>query len=195
MLLFTLRGTPTIYQGEEIGMADVPIAPSNIHDPREKNAPGLGLGRDPARTPMQWDASTGAGFTHGQPWLPLAADCRTVNVADEREKPGSMLALYKALLDLRRAEPALSAGTCVPVSARDDVLVYERRHDATRIVVALNMAGATRKLDQVHDGKRVLLSTYRQRTLGSFVDDLTLQPAEGVILNCATGRPERSATG
>jgi len=188
MLLLTLRGTPTVYQGEEIGMADVPIPPSKVQDPREKNTPGLGLGRDPARTPMHWDASANAGFTSGWPWLPLAADCKTVNVASEREDPGSMLRLYTALIALRRAEPALSAGAYVPVSAREDVLVYERRHDGSRIVVALNMAEAPRKLDQVDEGKHMLLSTHRVRTPGSFRDDPTLQPAEGVIL---TARPAR----
>ena len=71
MLLLTLRGTPTIYQGEEIGMEDVPIPTQAVRDPWEKNVPGLGLGRDPERTPMQWDESENAGFTSGDPWLPL----------------------------------------------------------------------------------------------------------------------------
>ena len=73
MLLLTLRGTPTIYQGEEIGMTDVPIPPERVQDPWEKRVPGLGLGRDPARIPMLWDTSPNAGFTTGTPWLPLAA--------------------------------------------------------------------------------------------------------------------------
>ena len=73
MLLLTLRGTPTIYQGEEIGMEDVPIPTQAVHDPWEKNVPGLGLGRDPERTPMQWDDSEKAGFTSGEPWLPLSS--------------------------------------------------------------------------------------------------------------------------
>src|SRR5919205_1184553 len=74
MLLLTLRGTPTLYQGEEIGMTDVPIPPERVQDPWERNVPGLGLGRDPARTPMPWDGRFGAGFTTGEPWLPLGAD-------------------------------------------------------------------------------------------------------------------------
>jgi alpha-glucosidase len=64
MLLLTLRGTPTLYYGDEIGMRDVPIAPDRIQDPFEKNVPGRGLGRDPERTPMQWNASPNAGFHH-----------------------------------------------------------------------------------------------------------------------------------
>src|SRR6202011_5626700 len=68
MLLLTLRGTPTIYQGEEIGMADVPIPRERLRDCWELNVPGLGLGRDPERTPMQWDASPHAGFSPSEPW-------------------------------------------------------------------------------------------------------------------------------
>src|SRR3954471_5980167 len=81
MLLLTLRGTPTIYQGEEIGMKDVPIPTDQIQDPWERNVPGLGLGRDPERTPMQWDASPNAGFSSARPWLPLSPDYIEVNVA------------------------------------------------------------------------------------------------------------------
>ena len=77
MLLLTLRGTPTLYYGDEIGMQDVPIPPERVQDPFEKNVPGIGLGRDPERTPMQWNAAPNAGFTDGTPWLPLADDYAT----------------------------------------------------------------------------------------------------------------------
>ena len=76
MLLLTLRGTPTIYQGEEIGMQDVAIPPDQVHDPFELNVPGFGLGRDPVRTPMPWTSGRHGGFTEGHPWLPLDADAR-----------------------------------------------------------------------------------------------------------------------
>src|SRR4029077_20064530 len=102
MLLMTLRGTPTIYQGEEIGMADVPIPTQCGRDPWEKNIPGLGLGRDPERTPMQWDAGENAGFTNSDPWLPLANDYRDHNVTAQRARTRSMLSLYRALIALRR---------------------------------------------------------------------------------------------
>src|ERR1700749_4853968 len=81
MMLLTLRGTPTLYYGDEIGMHDGDIPPALVRDPAEKNQPGLGLGRDPERTPMQWDASPQAGFTKGIPWLPIAADANEINVA------------------------------------------------------------------------------------------------------------------
>jgi alpha-glucosidase len=74
LMLFTLRGTPTLYYGDEIGMHDVVIPADRIQDPLEKNVPGAGLGRDPCRTPMQWDASRYAGFSEHAPWLPIAAD-------------------------------------------------------------------------------------------------------------------------
>src|SRR6185503_14487766 len=101
MMLLTLRGTPTLYYGDEIGMRDVPIPAERVRDPFEKNVPGLGLGRDPERTPMQWDGSGGAGFTTGEPWLPLADDVAAVNVEMQRDDTRSLLALYRRLLALR----------------------------------------------------------------------------------------------
>jgi glycosidase len=86
VLLLTLRGTPILYYGDEIGMTNVPIPRDRVHDPWEHTMPGFGVGRDPARTPMQWDASPQAGFTTGTPWLPISADVESTNVAT-RAKP------------------------------------------------------------------------------------------------------------
>jgi alpha-glucosidase len=69
MLLLTLRGTPTIYYGDEIGMSQVAIPPERVQDPFEKNVPGIGVGRDGCRTPMQWTAGRDAGFSTSEPWL------------------------------------------------------------------------------------------------------------------------------
>jgi alpha-glucosidase len=87
MLLLTLRGTPTIYYGDEIGMADVPIAVKDLRDPWALNEPGLGVGRDPQRTPMQWSAGPQAGFSTARPWLPLAKDFQSMNVETLRGPP------------------------------------------------------------------------------------------------------------
>ncbi|MBV9548035.1 MAG: alpha-amylase, partial [Chloroflexi bacterium] len=103
LLLLTLRGTPTLYQGDELGMQDVPIPSQAVQDPVEHNLPGLGLGRDPERTPMQWDASAFAGFSSARPWLPVSSDYADVNVEVERGDARSMLNLYRRLLELRRA--------------------------------------------------------------------------------------------
>ena len=180
MLLLTLRGTPTIYQGEEIGMTDVPIPTEKVQDPWERNVPGLGLGRDPERTPMQWAPSPNAGFTTGEPWLPLASDYAARNVAAQAADPRSMLSLYRALLALRRAEPALSVGRYIPVSADAAVLAYERRHEDARLLVALNLSAGEQPLDRAYEGT-LLLSTSLDRPAGQDVPP-TLRSNEGVVI-------------
>lgn len=181
MLLLTLRGTPTIYQGEEIGMTDVPIPPERVQDPWERNVPGLGLGRDPERTPMQWDATAHAGFSVAEPWLPVAADHAAVNVAAQAADPRSVLSLYRALIRLRRAEPALSIGSYRPVSADETILAYERRHGGRCLLVALNMGGAAGRL-RLRSG-RILLSTFLDRSGEQAHDALELRPNEGCIVD------------
>src|SRR5262249_40771179 len=158
----TARGTPTIYQGDELGMADVPIPQNRVQDPWEKNVPGLGLGRDPERTPMQWDAGENAGFTGGEPWLPLSDDYVDVNVKSEGRDSGSMLSLYRALLRLRRTEPALSVGVHVAVEANGDALSFRRQYEDQRVLVALNLGAGEASVAMTEPG-RVLLSTHLDR--------------------------------
>ena len=140
MLLLTLRGTPTHYYGDEIGMQQVPIAPEQVRDPFEKNVPGLGVGRDGRRTPMQWDATTSAGFSSTTPWLPVANDFGRDNVANLDADTTSILNLYRALINLRRGSRALQDGTYDPIAAENDLLIYARRGDDTTTVVILNLA-------------------------------------------------------
>lgn len=139
MLLLTLRGTPTLYQGDELGIGEVPIPPDRVRDPQDLRQPGLELGRDRSRTPMPWDASPFAGFSTVEPWLPLNPDWPTRNVAAQQGDPRSMLSLYRRLLALRRAHPALSIGDFALVDAPDGVLAYERSHGDTRLLVLLNL--------------------------------------------------------
>ena len=180
MLLLTLRGTPTIYQGEEIGMTDVPIPSEKIQDPWEKNTPGLGLGRDPVRTPMQWNRAAHAGFTTAEPWLPVADNFRTTNVAVQEEDPASLLALYRALITLRREYPALQIGGYLGRTATEQVLAYERRHEEQRIFIVLNLTGQASTY-QVDGPSRLLLSTHREcASLPQM--ELRLLANEGVIL-------------
>jgi alpha-glucosidase len=193
MLLLTLRGTPTLYYGDELGMEDVAIPPDRVQDPLEHRQPGIGLGRDPVRTPMAWDGAPNAGFTSGEPWLPLHDDWRERNVAAQADDPGSMLNLVKALLALRRAHPALALGEIANVAARGDVLVYERRHGDERLLILLNMSAETQSIarDDAADAEP-LFSTLRvsasprepyshaeaRRRGGAF----ELGPNEGLIL-------------
>jgi len=126
MLLLTLRGTPTMYYGEELGMTNGRIAPDQVQDPAEKNQPGIGMGRDPERTPMLWDGSDLAGFTTGGPWLPLNPDRAQTNVVAETADPRSMLTLYRRLLALRAQHDALHAGSVSQVRSEKGVLSYVR---------------------------------------------------------------------
>jgi alpha-glucosidase len=145
MLLLTLRGTPTLYYGDELGLSNVDIPNDQVQDPRELREPGLGLGRDPVRTPMPWDATRNAGFTDGSPWLPLNADWPVRNVAQMENEPQSTLVLYRRLLTARRAHQALSKGEFALLQGCDDVLAYERRIGADRVIVALNLGGTPRR--------------------------------------------------
>ena len=179
MLLLTLRGTPTLYYGDEIGMQDVVVPPAEVQDPFEKNEPGKGLGRDPQRTPMQWSGTEpNAGFTQGRPWLRLADDWRERNVERQDADSASMLTLYRKLIALRRSEPVLNRGDYAPVTLQGiptDVLAYERIFDGRRLVVMLNFSTAvqTVPLALLHAGLTVLLSTEPARdraTIGASID-------------------------
>ncbi len=186
MLLLTLRGTPTIYYGDEIGMHDVEIPPERVQDPFEKNVPGKGLGRDPARTPMQWDASPNAGFCQEgtEPWLPVAYDYRAHNVAAEREDPTSMLFLHRRLLALRRAEPALAVGSYEPVEASRDLLVYLRKRDGRRFLIVLNLGHepTTFGSEGPKIPGRLVLSTHLDRDGEKLEDKIALRGDEGVVV-------------
>jgi len=184
MLLLTLRGTPTLYYGDELGMHDVAILPDQVQDPFEKNVPGLGLGRDPVRTPMQWTAGSGAGFTTGAPWLPLADDFNTVNVAALREQPASLLTLYRRLIELRRAEAALAVGAFAALTGNEDVMAYIRKSGERRFLIALNLSSRPRRFDlSALEAQAVIrLSTHLDREQEQPADDLQLRGDEGVIV-------------
>jgi alpha-glucosidase len=184
MLLLTLRGTPTIYYGEEIGMMEVAVPPERVQDPFEKNVPGIGVGRDGCRTPMQWSPAPNAGFSAAEPWLPVAADFRSRNVENQRTDPTSVLNLYRGLLALRRTRPALVAGTYQPVAARGDLLLYRREHAGDRILAALNMGGdPTNVRPQTMSLRgRILLSSHADRNGERIDGELDLRGNEGVII-------------
>jgi alpha-glucosidase len=183
MLLLTLRGTPTLYYGDELGLSDVAIPSAQVQDPRGLREPGLALGRDPVRTPMPWDGSENAGFTTAKPWLPLNADWPTRNVARMAQEPHSILALYRRLLAARRAHLALAIGDFALLDAEGDVLAYERRHGAERLIVALNLGGHSHRLelpDWASDC-RALLSTVADAALAGD-GAVLLRADEGLIL-------------
>jgi alpha-glucosidase len=169
-LLLTLRGTPFLYYGEEIGMTDVAEAARVGRDVQ---------GRDAARTPMQWDSSANAGFTQGTPWLPVPDDHRTRNVAAQRADPSSLLSLYRELIALRRRSPALREGRFVPLRSPGDVFAYARVTANERVVVALNFSSRPRRLRMRQDAD-VVLATSLARDHAR-VRDIDLAANEGVV--------------
>ena len=184
MLLLTLRGTPTLYYGDELGMTDGIIPQDEIQDPAEKNQPGIGMGRDPERTPMQWDNSASAGFTTGSPWLPIAHDFRLHTVETEDRDHASMLSLYRGLLALRREHTALLLGEIYDVTPAGDsefpVLAYRRSDGAERIQVLLNLGEEPQTASCL--AGRILLSTNASRAPVRVSGGVTLDPREGVIV-------------
>ena len=184
MLLLTLRGTPTMYYGDEIGLARVEIPPERVQDPWEKNEPGLGFNRDPERTPMQWDASPHAGFSTAEPWLPLAPDYATNNVEALSRDPRSILTLYRQLVALRRSTPALAIGAYRPIETEGAVFGFVRAYGNDQTCVLLNLSGeqSAAKLVSACDGMRVKLSTYLDRTGEQVGSNVALRPHEGLVL-------------
>lgn len=188
MLLLTLRGTPTIYYGDEVGLTDVDIPRAHVQDPRELREPGLGLGRDPVRTPMPWDSTRNAGFTSGAPWLPLNPDCALRNVACLERASDSMFSLYRELLSFRRGHLALSMGDFALMEDLDgvpNVLAYERSHGEKRLLIALNISGVRQEFSAPvwARGGRVSLSTSLEFQNDSVGERLVLRPDEGIIVS------------
>ncbi|MGA9718100.1 MAG: alpha-amylase family glycosyl hydrolase [Acidobacteriaceae bacterium] len=180
MLLLSLPGTITLYYGEEIGMTNVPIPPDLVQDPAEKNEPGIGLGRDPERTPMPWDNSPLAGFTTGQPWLPLGEDHASLNVTVLDQDPNSILHLYAVLIALRKSHPVLVTGELRSIAAANNVLSYERRGGGERLLVLLNLGDAPIAVPSVVGEILAVTSPYCASAQPNGV--MQLGPAAGLIV-------------
>ncbi len=180
MLLMTLRGTPTIYYGDEIAMTEAEIAPADQQDPWGRVLPGAG--RDGCRTPMQWDGSTHGGFSSdatAKTWLPLSPDYTERNVASQLRDPQSSLNLHRALLAYRNTSQALQVGGYERIDAADGCFAFVRSDGEHRVMVALNFTGDNLPVPAMASGK-VALSTYRDLE-GETVPE-ELQPNEGLIV-------------
>jgi alpha-glucosidase len=142
----TLRGTPVMYYGEEIGMENNdPKRKEDVKDPIGRTGWPQEKGRDGERTPMQWTAGTNAGFSKSAPWLPVPASYATHNVATETKDPNSILNLYRKVLALRHTIQALLEGTYTALNESDaNVMSYLRSYKGTGVLVALNMSNAPR---------------------------------------------------
>ena len=182
-LLLTLRGTPFLYYGEEIGMPDSPIKRGDVMDTVGKMYWPIVKGRDAERSPMQWNAGPQAGFSSVKPWLPLNADYSEINVAAQEKDPLSVLNFYRRLIALRREKPALQRGGYEQVPSDKNILAYRRTYHNEEILVILNFAGE-RKVQAIDSSKRwkVLLGTQRSSESAIDKDGLAVYPYEALIL-------------
>jgi alpha-glucosidase len=180
MLLMTLGGTPTLYYGEEVGMRGVHIPASQARDPQGRR---IGRNRDPERTPMQWDGGTNAGFTDGEPWLPIGRDVHTANVAAQADNPRSLLALYRRLITFRGDQPVLLAGGFELLSSENSLLAYRRYTNESSLLVVLNFTPKPQVYFAGDDFRgRLLLSTTLDEGDRRYDQQIELGGDEGVIV-------------
>jgi alpha-glucosidase len=177
LMLYALRGTPFVFQGDELGLPDAEIPPERVVDID---------GRDPARAPIPWRppsvAGPGAGFSTGEPWLPLVADAERLCVERQVGDPDSTLSLVRRLAALRAATPALQTGVQRSLEAGADVLAWIRESDGDRFLTAINFAPFPVTLD-LAGRARLVLSTDPDRPSDDVEPGhLTLRGNEGVLL-------------
>lgn len=181
MMLLTLRGTPTIYMGEELGMIDGVIPPERIQDPQGINL-GADRTRDVCRTPFQWSSDSFAGFSIVEPWLPVAEGHLTRNVEVQSRDPYSVLSLYRQIIRLRRNSPALSIGSYQDVLKDSETcFAYLREAEDEQYLIALNFTNCEQRLILEGQGK-ILLSTHLDRGETVDLSTVTLRPDEGLII-------------
>ncbi|MCH8837862.1 MAG: alpha-glucosidase C-terminal domain-containing protein [Candidatus Marinimicrobia bacterium] len=187
MLLLTLWGIPTMYYGDELAMENVDISAGRRQDTWGQDRPDLNLGRDPERTPMQWEAVANAGFSPPgvEPWLPIASNYQDVNVATQQREPASTLNFYQALLKLRRAMPALHRGDFAFVDELPaGTMAYIRTAEGQRVLVVINFAGREQTLDlsSLNGSGQLLLSSQFSRPAGLTLSELSLNPHESLLV-------------
>jgi alpha-glucosidase len=180
LMLLTLRGTPVLYQGDEIGLTDGELTHEEILDPVGLRFWPAYQGRDPERTPMAWTTEPNGGFTApgSTPWLRLG-DPAVANVADQRQDQDSVLGFVRRVVALRRRSPDLHSGTYVSVASADATWVWRR---GTSTVVALNLSDDAGEIALPPSEHRVAAGTDRSREGTTISGTVALAPWEGVVL-------------
>jgi alpha-glucosidase len=185
LMLLTLRGTPFIYYGEEIGMKEAKLPKSALLDPIGKKWYPFHRGRDSCRTPMQWQEGESGGFSEGEPWLPFGPEIESRNVESETKDPQSLLNLYKKLIRLRRQLPALVEGIYQSITdgVPDDCYCYRRQSEKQELVVCLNFSDQHRRIVLPAVEKIDLKVSTIPKGNGLDKDNIkVLEPYEGCLL-------------
>jgi alpha-glucosidase len=190
MLLLTLRGTPTLYMGDELGMVDGDIPLSKMQDPQGLNL-GSDKSRDPCRTPLQWNAEQHAGFSSAEPWLPVAKGYEKHNVISQLDEPHSILNLYRRLLRLRKEQSVLQTGLYRAVETNEpSCFAYLRMSEQAHYLILLNFSNQelSPKLDLNYTNGHIVLSTLMDRSGEININTLRLSPSEGLIIDVRSGQ-------
>jgi alpha-glucosidase len=184
MLLLTLKGTPFLYYGDEIGMRNARLRKKDILDPLGKLFWPFFKGRDKGRSPMQWNADQHAGFSECTPWLPVNDDYVSLNVKSQESDEYSFYNFYRRLIRVRKDHDALSRGDWFPViNGKHGLLVYLRKFQEERILILLNFSRRRRKFEIPDYGSgRIILSTHRQPETDFFPRNPVAEPFEATII-------------
>lgn len=188
MLLFTLRGMPFIYYGEEIGMEDYLIPEDQVQDPWGKRVSGFGLGRDPERTPMQWNKKPYAGFSNGKPWLPVNKNYQEIHVESELSDPHSILSLYRKLIQYRKNFPVILRGSYHSLDAGDSsVFSFMRELGDEKVLILLNFSEQKKTITFDFNKAKVAVNTHLDKNFGieANLKNFVLRPNEGYVLEVA----------
>ena len=180
-------------------MEQAALPADRVRDPLERNVPGVGIGRDGCRTPMQWDESSNAGFCAGAPWLPVPETFREHNVAAQRKDPRSTFQRYRRLVTVRRKRVALVLGAYRPLVAGGDLLLYVRELADERLLIALNFGGEpiAARFTSGNLAGRLMLSSHGDRDDEPVTGGVDLRGHEGVVveLSRASALPECDGAG
>lgn len=187
-LLLTLRGTPFIYYGDEIGMENSRIPKKDIKDPYGKKFWPFYTGRDKARTPMQWDDTENAGFSKTAPWLPVNESYKSLNVESQLKEKSSILNFYKRLIEVRKKYKSLSIGTWFPIAnGSKNILVYKRCYGKEEVIIILNFSFLRNSFScQELNSASVIVSTHKKENTRIETNHIILQPYEASVLQIQT---------
>jgi len=184
VFILTIKGTPFIYYGDEIGMINGKIKKSEIKDPLGKKYWPFYKGRDKSRTPMQWNSEYYSGFTCSKPWLPINHDFKEKNVENQKSQEKSILALYISIIKLRKKYPSLSMGSFIPLhKGENGIISYYRVYKNEKLFVILNFTNKNKKININSSLKNILYSTHREISTIDSLSKFLVFPYEAIILN------------